>query len=104
MLRRQQELRELVAADPFEGRTEDVDQKLYVTLLADPPEQPLPMPFGVEGDYEVIKQTPREVFIVAYRKPDGRYSLGMEAVWKHFGKKQLWTSRNWNTVVKAAIK
>ena len=104
VLRRQQELKQLVATDPFGGRAENETQKLYVTLLADSADKPLPMPFGVKDDYEVVTQTEREVFIVAYRKPDGRFSSGMEAVWKHLGKRVLWTSRNWNTVVKAAEK
>jgi uncharacterized protein (DUF1697 family) len=104
VLRTQEELRELVRSDPFGGRKEDENTKLYVTLLAEAPEKPLPMPFGVEGDFEVVKVTDREVCILGFRQPNGRYSEGIEAVWKHFGKKQLWTSRNWNTVVKAAEK
>lgn len=104
VLRTQDELRGLVSSDPFAGRTEDGDTKLYVTFLAEPAEKPLPMPFGVKGDFEVVKVTGREVFLLAFRLPNGRFGLGMEAVWKHFGKKPLWTSRNWNTVVKAAEK
>lgn len=104
VLRRQDELKRLVKSDPFKGRKEDQDTKLYVTFLAEPAEKPLPMPFGVEGDFEVVKLTGREVFILAFRLPNGRFGLGMEAVWKHFGKQLLWTSRNWNTVVKAAEK
>jgi len=104
VLRTQDELRALVAADPFRGRKEDKNTKLYVTFLALPPPAPLPMPFGAEGDFEVVKQTDREVCIVGFRQPNGRFGLGMEAVWKHFGKQVLWTSRDWNTVVKAAEK
>ncbi|MHB1110999.1 MAG: DUF1697 domain-containing protein [Devosia sp.] len=104
VLRTQEELKELVKSDPFKGRKEDKDTKLYVTFLAEPTEKPLPMPFGIEGDFEVVKLTGREVFILAFRLPSGRFGLGMEAVWKHFGKQLLWTSRNWNTVVKAAEK
>lgn len=102
VLRTQQELRELVNTDPFKGRKEDEDTKLYVTFLAEPPEAPLPLPFGAEGDFEVVRATDREVLILAFRLPHGRFGQGMEAVWKHFGKRLLWTSRNWNTVVKAA--
>lgn len=102
VLRTQEELQELVKSDPFRGRKEDKDTKLYVTFLAGPAEKPLPMPFGAEGDFEVVKLTDREVFILAFRLPHGRFGQGMEVVWKHFGKKLLWTSRNWNTVVKAA--
>lgn len=101
VLRTQQELRELIAADPFDGRTEDKDSKLYVTFLAEPVAKTLPMPCEVAGDFKVVHLGEREVCILAFRQPSGRYGLGMEAIWKHFGK-QLWTSRNWNTVLKAA--
>ena len=102
VLRSQEELRALIANDPFEGRVEDHDTKLYVTFLAAPMATPQLMPREVEGDYRVVKATDRELCILAFRKPDGRYGSGMELLWKWLGKKQLWTSRNWNTVVKAA--
>lgn len=103
VLRTQDEIRALLAADPFKGRKEDHDTKLYVTFLADLSAQSLPMPNAVPGDYEVVHLTAGEVFIVAFRMPNGRFGAGMEQIWKHFGSKRLWTSRNFNTVVKAAI-
>ena len=102
VLRTQDELRQLVAADPFGGRVENADTKLYVTFLAEPVAGTLPMPCAEAGDFEVMHLTEREIFILAFRLPTGRYGLGMERVWKHFGKRRLWTSRNWNTVLKAA--
>jgi len=102
VLRTVEQLRQLVALDPFAGRLEDENTKLYVTLLAEPEARTLPMPNGVPGDFEVVKLTDGEIFILAHRLPSGRYGQGMEQIWKHFGKKRLWTSRNWNTVLKAA--
>ncbi|SHF70662.1 DUF1697 domain-containing protein [Devosia limi] len=102
VLRTQDELRALIALDPFSGRTEDADTKLYVTLLAEPDARSLPMPCALAGDFEVVKLTEREVCILAFRLPSGRFGAGMEQIWKHFGKKRLWTSRNWNTIIKAA--
>lgn len=102
VLRTQDELRALIALDPFAGRAEDADTKLYVTLLAEPDAQSLPMPCALAGDFEVVKLTEREVCILAFRLPNGRFGAGMEQIWKHFGKKRLWTSRNWNTIIKAA--
>jgi uncharacterized protein (DUF1697 family) len=102
VLRRQSELRDLIASDPFEGREEDENTKLYVTFLAEPVGKSLPMPMEVPGDFRVVKCTEREICILAFRLPTGRFGLGMEAIWKHFDKKSLWTSRNWNTVIKAA--
>jgi len=102
VLRSQDEVRALIAADPFSGRKEDENTKLYVTFVEDRGARTLPMPCTVEGDFEVVHLTDGEVFIVAHRLPNGRYGEGMEQIWKHFGKKRLWTSRNFNTVVKAA--
>ena len=102
VLRSQEEMRALVARDPFKGRVEDADTKLYVTFLAEPDARTLPMPCGVPGDFEVVDITEREVFMLAFRLPNGRFGLGMDQVAKHFGAKRLWTSRNFNTVLKAA--
>ena len=102
VLRDRDYLRSLVKSDPFEGREEDRDTKLHVTFLAEPAAKTLPMPCRVAGDFEVVRVTESEVFILAFRLPSGRFGLGMEQVWKHFGKELLWTSRNWNTVLKAA--
>ena len=102
VLRRQEALQALVAADPFAGRREDDDTKLHVTLLARPEAGNLPMPCAEPGDFEVVHRTEGEIFILAHRQPGGRFGPGMERIGKHFGKTTLWTSRNWNTVCKAA--
>jgi uncharacterized protein (DUF1697 family) len=101
VLRSQAELRGLVAADPFAGRTEDADTKLYVTFLAEPPAKPV-TPTALAGDFELVKQADRELFILAFRLPTGRFGAGMELMHKSLGK-ALWTSRNYNTVLKAAL-
>ena len=102
VLRTQQALRALVDSDPFGGRREDGDTKLHVTFLAEPVAHTLPLPCAVEGDFEVVHVTDSEIFIIAHRMPNGRFGAGMDQVWKHFGQRQLWTSRNYNTVLKAA--
>ena len=102
VLRSQDDIRALIAADPFKGRQEDADTKLYVTFVEDMNARTLPMPCSVEGDFEVVHLTDGEIFILAFRMPNGRFGEGMDVIWKHFGKKRLWTSRNWNTVLKAA--
>ncbi len=102
VLRTQEQLRALIALDPFAGRAENDTTKLYVTFVDDQNAKSLPMPCAIDGDFEVVKLTDSEVFILAFRNQDGRYGLGMDQVWKHFGKQRLWTSRNWNTVLKAA--
>ena len=102
VLRTQQQLQKLIALDPFAGRVEDENTKLYVTFVDDSNAKSLPMPCAVDGDFEVVHLGEGEVFIVAHRLPSGRFGAGMDLIWKHFGKKRLWTSRNWNTVLKAA--
>src|SRR5690606_32144944 len=102
VLRTQAQIRALLASDPFQGRQEDKDTKLYVTFVADNGAKTLPMPNAVAGDYEVVQLTDGEVFVLAFRLPNGRFGAGMDQLWKHFGNKRLWTSRNFNTVIKAA--
>lgn len=59
VLRAQDELRTLIAADPFEGRNEDDDTKLYVTFLDQPLPMEPPLPREVEGDFRVVRATDR---------------------------------------------
>lgn len=102
VLRTQQQLRALIATDPFGGTVEDADTKLYVIFLRDPLSHTLPLPCAVAGDFEVVHVTPTEVCMVAFRQPTGRFGAGMDQVAKHFSRHTLWTSRNFNTVLKAA--
>jgi uncharacterized protein (DUF1697 family) len=102
VLRTQEEIAAIIASDPFKGRVEDSDTKLYVTFVADRQAKTLPLPCSVDGDFEVVGVGDGEVFILAHRLPNGRFGEGMDLIWKHFGSKRLWTSRNFNTVLKAA--
>lgn len=102
VLRSQDEIRAIIASDPFRGRVEDDDTKLYVTFVADRQARSLPLPCAVAGDFEVVGVSDGEVFMLAHRLPTGRFGAGMELVSRHFGSKRLWTSRNFNTVIKAA--
>ena len=101
VLRSRGQLREMVASDPFGGKTADADLKLYVTLLATPDAGLLALPCGIPGDFEVVRVTASEIFHEAYRQPSGRYGAGATLIGKPF-KNVLWTNRNWNTIVKAA--
>lgn len=100
ILRSQAELRALIADGPFNGRSEDENTKLYVTFLAEPLSKPV-TPTVLDGDFQLVKQTAGELFILAFRLPTGRFGAGMELMHKSLGK-ALWTSRNYNTVLKAA--
>jgi uncharacterized protein (DUF1697 family) len=102
VLRSREQLRAMVAADPFGGKGEAADLKLYVTMLAAPEARRLALPCGIPGDFEVVRLTDAEIYHEAYRMPSGRYGAGATLIGKPFGKKLLWTNRNWNTIVKAA--
>ena len=71
-------------------------------FLREPLSHTLPLPCAVAGDFEVVHVTPTEVCMLAFRQPTGRFGTGMDQVAKHFSRHTLWTSRNFNTVLKAA--
>lgn len=103
VIRSLDEIRAMLASDPFGGAVETDTQKLYVTLFADSVAERLALPCALEGDFEVVKITPTEIYHVAWKKPDGRFTADTQGViWKPFGKTVLWTNRNWNTIIKAA--
>jgi uncharacterized protein (DUF1697 family) len=99
VLRSVDELKAMVAADPFKGEVESEKQKLHVMLFAEGlPKLKLS---GVKGDYDIPLIGPREIYIIAYRKPDGTYIAGSLLTMEKALPKQLVTSRNWNTILKA---
>ncbi|MBN9347821.1 MAG: DUF1697 domain-containing protein [Devosia sp.] len=100
VLRTLDELKALVAADPF-GRTAGEDAQLHVVLL----DTDLPQGFkfaNIAGDYDVASIRPQELCFIVYRKDDGTY-LGRSAlnVDKPIPKGVVATMRNWNTILKA---
>jgi uncharacterized protein (DUF1697 family) len=101
VLRTQQALREMVAVGPFKDVPADADAKFYVALLHQPVGRVIKLPYGVEGDFEIPSATDYDVFVVAWRKPNGRYGEGLDKVDKLFPKGTLVTMRNWNTILKA---
>jgi len=100
VLRTLDDLKTMVASDPF-GRKEGEDATMHVVLF----DASLPKGLKlktVEGDFAYARIDDRELFLVAYRKPDGTY-LGRSqwAVDKELPKGTLLTVRNWNTILKA---
>lgn len=102
VLRTGEALQAMVESDPFAGRRESPDLKLYVTLLAHPVGRRADLPEGVPGDYRAVRVDDLEIYHEAYRMPTGRYGLGASAIGKALDKHTLWTNRNWNTIVRAA--
>jgi uncharacterized protein (DUF1697 family) len=101
VLRRLDELRAQVERQPFGGRSEDADTKLYVLLFAELLPDSVQL-VGLPNDFDIVGRTPREVFVIAHRKPNGRYGEGMVKLEKQVPKGALVTTRNWNTIIKAA--
>jgi uncharacterized protein (DUF1697 family) len=101
VLRSVDELKAMVASDPYRGVVASDDANLHVTLF----DEPIPAGFTqkpVKDDFDVPTITDREIFLTMYRKPDGTYlgnsSLDTE---KRLPKGTLVTTRNWNTILKA---
>ncbi len=100
VLRSVDELKALVASDPYGGVEESEAAKLHVMLFAEPlPKGPAIK--GVKGDFDVARVGEREIHLIAYRKPDGTYVAGGLLDIEKKLPKQLVTSRNWNTILKA---
>lgn len=100
VLRKVGDLQAVAGSDPFGGRKENEEQKLYVMLLAEPLPKELKLA-GIAGDFEIAGTGRREIYVVAYRKPSGRYGEGMGSLEKQLPKGTLVTTRNWNTLLKA---
>jgi uncharacterized protein (DUF1697 family) len=101
VLRSVDELKAMVEADPFGGRVEGEDKKLYVMMFAEPLPDGVNVP-SLAGDYDVLPVAAREIYLIGYRKPDGTYSAGgLLLIEKQLPKGRLVTTRNWNTILKA---
>lgn len=101
VLRSLDELRAMVAADPYRGVTESPAAKLHVLLF----DTALPKDLDINpvaGDFDVPTITDREIHLVAYRKPDGTYlASSLLDMDRRITKTHLVTARNWNTILKA---
>ncbi len=105
VLRSIDELRAMIAADPFGKVDAAADVARHVLMFAQPL-KPKPKLADVPGDYEVARIDTRDIYFVVHKKPDGTY-LGRSAlgeVDKLLAGAGLSTMRNWNTIEKAAGK
>ena len=103
VLRTGEELQEIKDSDPFGGLDPKADLTRHVLLF----DEPLPEDVALEslpGHTEIVRIDRREIYIAAYRQPNGRYTEHVEAVLKplyaRLGKGVLDTMRNWNTIEK----
>lgn len=103
VLRGEEEIAAMLAEQPFSRLDPAADVTRHVLLF----DRPLPEGIVVEdrpGQVEVMRIDSREIYLAAYRQPNGRYTEGMDEVLKplraRLGKTMLDTARNWNTMEK----
>lgn len=100
IIRTKKEIQDLVASDPFKKIKVTPMTRLYVTFVSDTPKSKLKIPYvSPEKDFTILKVTDGEVISVLELIERGTIDA-MEILEKEFGKNV--TTRNWNTVVKAA--
>ncbi len=103
ILRTREEIAVMLTSQPFAGVAADADVMRYV-LLFDRPLDPLPDFPDLPAHLQVPRVDAREIYVVARRLSNGRYSEGMEKLDEHLPKGVLVTTRNWNTIEKATKK
>lgn len=103
VLRARDELEAMLDDHPFGIVDRKADCTRHVLMF----DQPLPEGIVLDslpGNTEILRIDPREIYIAAYRQPDGRYTEHVEEVLKplyaKLGKGTLDTMRNWNTIEK----
>ena len=103
VLRARDELEAMLDDHPFGTLDRKADFTRHVLMF----DQPLPEGVVLDslpGNTEILRIDPREIYIAAYRQPDGRYTEHVEEVLKplyaRIGKTNLDTMRNWNTIEK----
>ena len=99
ILRSADEIEAMMASKPFATVDPKADVALHV-LLCDQAVKPKPDLNGLPAHIEVPRIDDREIYFVAHRLPNGRYTEGLEQLDKMLPKGALVTMRNWNTMLK----
>ena len=104
LIRSEEEILELIDADPFNDSVVTPDIRLYVTFLKKAPESELSLPWiSDDGSYQIIDVRDRTICSVLDLSVTNT-PKGMDALEKLFGKKHALTTRNWNTLNRIAKK
>ena len=99
ILRPLEEIRKLIASDPFKGITVTPQTRLYVTFLLEKPKSTLKIPYVSESkDFKILRVTDHEICSVLTISDNTNSIDSMNILEKEFGKRI--TTRNWNTVLK----
>ena len=100
ILRSAGELEAMIASKPFASVDPKADVALHV-LLSEAPMRPKPKLDDVlPAHVEVARLDDREIYLVAHRLPNGRYTEGLDQLGKALPKGLVVTMRNWNTMQK----
>lgn len=101
IVRSGQEIRAMVASDPFKGIAVTPQTRLYVTFLADKPKNTMKIPYEFpEKDFRILRLGDGALFSVLTLSPTRGTTDAMGILEKEFGKRV--TTRNWNTIMKLA--
>jgi uncharacterized protein (DUF1697 family) len=103
VLRSEDEMTKMLDGHPFDTLDPEADLTCHVLMF----DRPLPQGVSIDsrpGDTEILRIDRRDLYIAAYRQPNGRYTEHVEEVLKplyqKIGKGNLDTMRNWNTIEK----
>lgn len=99
VLRSAAQIEAMVAAQPFADVDPEADVALHV-LLADGELAPAPDLGGLPAHIEVARVDAREIYFIAHRLPNGRYTEGLEQLERVLPNGALVTMRNWNTILR----
>ncbi len=97
MIRPVDQLRNLLATDPYKPFKPSPEAKRIVTFLRERPKGRIELPVAADGA-RILALKDREVFTVYLRTPKGPVFMTM--LQKAFGKDQ--TTRTWDTIAKVA--
>lgn len=102
LVRSYDDIKQLVASDPFKGVSVTPQTRLYVTFLSPTSlKSNIKAPFEAEGgDFKILKITETEVCCVITISDSKNTTDLMSHLEKEFGKAV--TTRNWNTVLKVS--
>ena len=99
ILRTAEDLRKMVASNPFKSVKIIPGIKLYVTFPAEKPKTNLKIPYqSPKKEFRILKVSDGGIFSVVDLSQGGRTIDIMNIIEKEFGKKV--TTRNWSTVTK----
>ncbi len=98
ILKKRNELIQLVDKDPFKNISVHKDIRLYVSFLKHSPANNLPLPYTTKDNAFKILSVENKTIISVLDLSVSSTTIGMEELEKHFGKNI--TTRNWNTIGK----